>query len=311
MSLTPAFKALLKAPKYAARASAYTPNKTIPAGIGGLPARPPRAALLEDLFQRINSRAQQHSIAWGEWVTTATMFALNSPGSLKSFHRFVVRREGSNELRPVSERVERACLMREVGLKSIGLIGTPKAINNLAALRAMVDEDAECAAAMPNEPRRDISPAEWDHVKNVGFMVWEDIYREKEKRLRDVLAHSHPDLGIYILQNEYGPLFAPPTMYKQIEEPTWEVNRVRVSLMNMAALHAQGGVAPQVTSHTFGLLRSGPSFAHVQGPERAGLDFLTTLEGATWVIETVNDVAAVIEGAEDEDREPPSPPSRL
>ena len=90
-------------------------------------------------------------------IQTATMFALNSPGSLKSLHRFVVRREGSNELRPVSERVERACLMREVGLKSIGLIGTPKAINNLAALRAMVDEDAECAAAMPNEPRRYVS----------------------------------------------------------------------------------------------------------------------------------------------------------
>lgn len=126
-----------------------------------------------------------------------------------------------------------------------------------------------------------------------------------------MLSHSHPDLGVYILQNEYGPLFAPPTMYKQIEEPAWEVNRVRVSLMNMAALHAQGGVAPQVTSHTFGLLRSGPSFAHVQGPERAGLDFLATLEGATWVIETVNDVAAVVEGTEDEDREPPSPPSRL
>lgn len=27
-------------------------------------------------------------------------------------------------------------------------------INNLAALRAMVDEDKECAAAMPTAPRR-------------------------------------------------------------------------------------------------------------------------------------------------------------
>lgn len=96
---------------------------------------------------------------------TATMFALNSPGSLQSLHRYLVRRDGSTELRPVSERVERACLMREVGLKSIGLIGTPKAINNLAALRAMVDEDKECAAAMPNEPRRCVSFA--DAVKSV------------------------------------------------------------------------------------------------------------------------------------------------
>ena len=69
MSLTPAFKALLKAPKYAARASAYSANKTIPASTGGMPARPPRAALLEDLFQRISARARQHNIGWGEWVT--------------------------------------------------------------------------------------------------------------------------------------------------------------------------------------------------------------------------------------------------
>ena len=29
-------------------------------------------------------------------------------------------------LRPITERVNRACLMREVGLKALGLIGTPK-----------------------------------------------------------------------------------------------------------------------------------------------------------------------------------------
>ena len=54
------------------------------------------------------------------------MFALNSPGSLQAMHRFAMRREHTPELRPVSERVERACLMREVGLKCLGLVGTPK-----------------------------------------------------------------------------------------------------------------------------------------------------------------------------------------
>lgn len=92
------------------------------------------------------------------------MFALNSPGSLQAMHKYVMRAGATGDLRPVSERVERACLMREVGLKCIGLIGTPKVrlglmqvINNLAALRAMVDEDSECAAAMPDAPRRYVS----------------------------------------------------------------------------------------------------------------------------------------------------------
>lgn len=145
----------------------------------------------------------------------------------------------------------------------------------------------------------------------VGNSLYEDIYQEKSQRLREVLTHSHPDLGVYILQSEYGPLFAPPPMYKNTEMPSWDVNRVRVSLMNMSALHAQGGVAPQVTSHTFGLLRSGPSFAHVQGKERAGLDFLASIEGATWVIQTVNDITSVVEGVEEEDRETPNPRARL
>ena len=108
----------------------------IPAGSSGEPLQPPRAALLQDLFKRVSSSAERHHIEWGEWMTvmvriqsnpqTATMFALNSPGSLQVMHRFVMSQEGSQELRPVAERVNRACLMREVGLKCIGLIGTPK-----------------------------------------------------------------------------------------------------------------------------------------------------------------------------------------
>ncbi|WFD44040.1 hypothetical protein MPSI1_002705 [Malassezia psittaci] len=313
MSLTPAFKALLKAPKYAARTSKHSSGKIIPAGSSGEPLQPPRTALLQDLFKRVSSSAERHHIGWGEWMTvmTATMFALNSPGSLQAMHRYVMSKEGSQELRPVAERVNRACLMREVGLKCIGLIGTPKSINNLAALRAMVDADSECAKEMPSEPRREINANEWDHVCDVGATLYKDIYQEKAERLRQVLSHSHPDLSVYILQNEYGPLFAPPPSYKGTDEPIWEVNRVRVSLMNMAALHAQGGVAPQVTSHTFGLLRSKPSFQHVEGPQRQGLDFLSSIQGAEWVIHTVNDIASVLEGTEDEDRQTPSPPSRL
>lgn len=147
---------------------------------------------------------------------------------------------------------------------------------------------------------------QWDHAREVGSNLFDDIYRDQSARLRDILAHSHPDQAYFIVQHVYGPLFAPPSAYDGTppdEAPAWEVNRLRVSLTTIAALHAQGGVGPQVTSHIYGLLRSPSSFAHVQGPERAGLDFLASTQGAEWLLRTINHVCFVVNGTEDADRE--------
>jgi len=193
-------------------------------------------------------------------------------------------------------------------------------INNLAALRAEVDADEELSAAMPTAARRyvvmpdasDIRPEMWERVTQAGNLLWDDIYAKQSHKLRHILAHSHPDLGFYIIQNEYGPLFAPPPAYHDgMAEPAWEIHRLRMSLVAIASLHAQGGVAPQVTSHIYGLLRAKDHIAHVQGLERQGLDFLTTEAGAQWVVELVNEVCEmnltqicrVVEGTEDADRE--------
>lgn len=54
----------------------------------------------------------------------------------------------------LQDRVDRACLMREVGLKCIGFIGIPKVINQLAALRAAVEEDGDLKEALPTQARR-------------------------------------------------------------------------------------------------------------------------------------------------------------
>lgn len=69
MALAPALKALLNAPKYAARPSAYQKAVTIASGSGGKPRSPPRASLLDDLFSRIGADAQDRGIGWGEWMT--------------------------------------------------------------------------------------------------------------------------------------------------------------------------------------------------------------------------------------------------
>jgi len=125
MPLPAPLRSLLEAPRYAARASLHK-NGIVPAGVTGIPRIPPRIPLLQALFEQIASDAASRGVAWGEWLTisTATLFALNAPGSLKVMFRYAVR-DGSS-LRSLPERVNRACLMREAGLKCLGLIGTPK-----------------------------------------------------------------------------------------------------------------------------------------------------------------------------------------
>lgn len=298
MPLSQALKALVHAPRYAARASKYQPGVTIPAGVSGSPKAAPQVSILQDLFHRMERDAESHGIRWGEWLTlsTATLFAINAPSTLRVLHTYVMHHGGT--LRPLADRVDRACLMREVGLKTLGLIGTPRAINNLAALRASVDADADLAAHMPTESRRALSPEQLQQSFRAGSDLFDDIYAKQSQKLRGVLAHHHPDLGEYIVHYEYGPLFAPASQFHRAPEPSWEVNRVRMSLLAVAALHAQGGVAPQVVSHVYGLLRARP---HIQAD--AGLVFLTSEAGAMWAIETINDICRVVDGAEDAERQ--------
>ena len=305
MKLPASLKGLIARPTFAARKSAVDPTVTIPGGRAGKPGPAPRSDILAALFERIASDAGRKGIGWGEWlsISTVTLFTLDSPGSLRFMHRFVMH--DGDKLRPLAERVERACLMREAGLECIGFIGIPKTINNLAVIRGEVDKDTELAGALPAAPRRVMDGAGFERARAAGNWLWENIYQEKSERLKEVLSHSHPDLGVYIINHEYGPLFSPPHKYsaEPTEEPSWEVNRLRTSLTAMSSLRAQGGVGPQVTSHVYGLLRARQYLAATDETRR-GLEFLTTLEGAQWVLETVDEICRVVDGCEPQDREP-------
>lgn len=200
------------------------------------------------------------------------------------------------------QRVQRACLMREVGLKCIGFIGIPKVINQLAALRAAVDEDGELKAALPTAPRRKVTAQELGPVQEAAYKLWNDIYTPHSDKLISILGHSHPDLPVFIVDGEYGPLFSPPHTFASkpelTQEPAWEVNRLRTSLVAIAGLRAQGGVGPQVTSHVWGLMKAQKSIA-TQGEAYAkGLQWLTTEDGALWAVRTVDFLCEAVEGAE-------------
>lgn len=136
-------------------------------------------------------------------------------------------------------------------------------------------------------------------MKKAAYSLWDDIYQPHSDKLIKILGQSHPDLPVFILEGEYGPLFSPPHTFRPGEsEPAWEVGRLRTSLVAIAALRAQGGVGPQVTSHVWGLMKAEASIQ--QGAENEkGLRWITSEEGALWTVEAVNALSEVVEGAEE------------
>ena len=126
MPLPGEVQALIYGPRYVLR-EVKDQETALHSLLTGVPRPPPRHTHLKALFEWISARAAAYDIAWGEWASlvTASLFALNSPGSLKCLHTFVVTDEVQKPL-PLTERVERSCLLREIGLACVGLIGTPK-----------------------------------------------------------------------------------------------------------------------------------------------------------------------------------------
>ncbi|EPQ28106.1 uncharacterized protein PFL1_04433 [Pseudozyma flocculosa PF-1] len=302
-SLPEALKSLLKQPTFPSRVSALSATRHLPAGRSADPSPTPRLDTLKKHFVSLEADAIRRGLGWGEWlsVATATILTLNNPGSLQSLHR-VAMRDLANDL---EARKSRALLMREIGLKCIGFIGIPKVINNLAALRKAVDQDPELAQALPTETRRHITPDRLPAVHKAAYGLWDDIYTPHSEKLLKILGTSHPDLPVFIVESEYGPLFAPPATYSLPsdpahlkQEPEWEVNRLRTSLVAISALRAQGGVGPQVTSHVWGLMKAAESISPADANKR-GLEWLATEEGALWVVKTVDSLCQAIEGAEE------------
>lgn len=201
------------------------------------------------------------------------------------------------------ERLDRALLMRETGLKCIGFIGIPKVINNLAALRSAVDaagpDDSLARALTETQPRRKLGNNDGGktlaQVHSAAYELWDDIYQPHSDKLLKILGHSHPDLPVFIVEGEYGPLFSMPHRFNPEVaghvEPSWEVNRLRTSLVAIAALRAQGGVGPQVTSHVWGLLKAKKSIA-TDDAHRAGLEWLCSEEGSLWAVRAVDGVSS-------------------
>ena len=209
---------------------------------------------------------------------------MNSPQSLTALHQLASTGGG------LSSAVQYAELIRETGLKCIGLNGIPRTINCLGGFRASLPE--EVVKQLTTRPSRIPSASNVEATKQRGRALWDSIYRPFESKLIDKLAESHPDLPVHIVDSEYGTLFADP---ERTAVGGQRVGRIATSIMAIACLRAQTGVGPQVTSHLFGLrkaLDDGTWKNDVQNEE--GARWLASDEGGVWMLESVDSIVEAI-----------------
>ncbi|GAA5991662.1 hypothetical protein JCM10908_001082 [Rhodotorula pacifica] len=260
-----------------------------PQAQGGVIPAPSKAAATA-LFEGLASSAQKHGLGTPAWLTlgSAALVTLNSPDTLCALYSFARARSEASER--AARSVEYAGIMRETGLKTISFSGIPRAINNLGALRAHIEQDV--ASKLPTEPSRRLKPADVEAMLARGDALWNGIYDPHSKKLLAKLAQSHPDLPVHILTSHYSHLLSdPPTSSRPAGAA--KVGRILTSVVAIACLRAQGGVGPQVTSHVFGLRKAAEE--KLEGDEVIqGGDFLTSEEGAKWAIEQVDRFVEVL-----------------
>ncbi|GAA6029135.1 hypothetical protein JCM8097_001616 [Rhodosporidiobolus ruineniae] len=254
---------------------------------GGPVSAPPQAVTTR-LFERLASEGEKRGVGEAGWLTlgTATLVTVNSPEALCALYSFAAKRaQGQKD--ETERKVRYAAIMREVGLKTISFSGIPRAINNLGALRAHLEP--EIASALPTSPTREPTPTSLPSISSSAHSLWTSIYQPHHTKLIAKLAQSHPDLPVHILTSHYGPLLSDPPSAPTVKGA--KVGRILTSVVAIACLRAQGGVGPQVTSHVFGLLKA----AGEEGEgEVQGAGFLTSEEGARWVVEQVDAIVEAV-----------------
>ncbi|CAI9634310.1 hypothetical protein GT037_011126 [Alternaria burnsii] len=253
---------------------------------GPVPA-PPR---IQAVYKRIEQEATDRKLGRPSWlgISTAATMTMNSPESMMALYN------SSATARPESEGVAIAEFMREIGLKCIGFNGIPRTINMLNAFRAELPSSV--ASSLNTKPTRFPDPSNIEHINKRGRALWDAIYRPLETKLEHKLGDAHPDLPVFIINNEYGGLFTDPP---RREGAT--VGRITTSLIAITCLRAQQGVGPQVLSHVFGLRKAWEDGTWKQEPEAGqeeGIKWLVSDEGCTWILEKVDELVEALGGGQ-------------
>ncbi|KAK0319834.1 hypothetical protein LTR82_009169 [Friedmanniomyces endolithicus] len=212
---------------------------------------------------------------------------MNSPQSLLELYGLAT---SPNYNKGHDNKVWTAELMREVGLKCIGLNGVPRTINSLGAFYNGLPQDVQ-TELQKRKPRRNLTPQTLPTTLTRGNTLWESIYHPFSSKLTSKLAQSHPDLPVFIIEAEYGALFSdPPNPNPSVPN----IGRVLMSLLAVAVLRAQTGVGPQVVSHMFGLRKAFEDGTAAAEESVEGGEWLAGDEGGMWMLGVVDGIVGAI-----------------
>ncbi|KAG8881706.1 hypothetical protein FRB98_004190 [Tulasnella sp. 332] len=228
-------------------------------------------------------------------IMTATFLTKNVPSTMGPLYRFATtvrpEAESLSLAEPVSLklRAERTAVMREAGLKCTVLVGIPRTINTLGALREVTEDDvkAELDKSLGGRPYFTWpEQASEEELQKRGGDLFDMIYTPHTSKLLEKLGKSHPDFPGFIVQHAYGGSLSNRTL----PDSSPLISRTLVSALAIACLRSQGRVGPQLTSHVFGLLKSAK-----EGEARAVHErWLSSEAGAEWVIQAVDRLCEVV-----------------
>ncbi|KAJ4379843.1 dolichyl-P-Man:Man(5)GlcNAc(2)-PP-dolichol alpha-1,3-mannosyltransferase [Didymella sp. IMI 355093] len=253
---------------------------------GPVPA-PPK---IQSVFKKIEQEATDRQLGRPSWlaVSTAATMTMNSPESMEAlFH-------STAQGKPQDEGVQVAEFMREVALKCIGFNGIPRTINMLNAFRASLPQDIY--EKLNKTPSRYPDASNVEQINQRGRGLWDMIYKPLNEKLEAKLGEAHPDLPVFIINNEYGGLFTDPH-----RSAGATVGRITTSLIAITCLRAQQGVGPQVLSHVFGLRKALGDGSWKDEPaagSEEAVRWLASDEGCTWVLQKTDELVKALGGAQ-------------
>ncbi|KAF1817310.1 hypothetical protein P152DRAFT_504607 [Eremomyces bilateralis CBS 781.70] len=255
-------------------------------------ARPniiPAPSHIRSVYEDIARDAARKNVGRPSWLAlaTAATMTMNSPESLTALFEVATEQSPSS----VKDKVNTAEFMREVGLKCISFNGIPRTINLLNYFHDFLPD--QILSQMTTSSSRTPTSSNIEQIRARGLALWSSIYAELDKRLLDKLAASHPDLPVHIINSHYGALLNDPPL--EGRAGLGRVGRMATSIVAIAALRAQGGVAPQVISHLFGLRKGWVDGTWKGDLQRTkGVEWLASDEGNIWVLDRVDQVVKAI-----------------
>ncbi|KAI7222736.1 hypothetical protein KC333_g985 [Hortaea werneckii] len=271
-------------------------SEPLKAFINAAHARPnttPAPRHIGSVYEKVAQDASAKSVGMPAWLTasTAATMTMNSPRSMLELYGLAT---SPTQAQGQNNGIWAAELMREVGLKCIGLNGVPRTINTLGEFYNGLPPDIQ-SELKKRQPRRHLSQSHIDTTLHRGNALWESIYRPFSDKLTQKLAQSHPDLPVFIIEGEYGALFSDPAYPGGHHDPNRpNIGRVLMSILAVAVLRAQTGVGPQVVSHLFGLRKAYEDGTAEAEPEVQGGKWLASNDGSYWLLEQVDRIVEAI-----------------